>query len=87
MKVKRDIEDPYVSEQAVPNDRSVVDLHPNATSQRRQLRTAGNPIGIMDQSEQFSFRRSMTRGSMSYQNGSFAPMTQQGLRIGADGRR
>ena len=52
---------PYYSSETKLHDRSMGDLQ-NASA-RRRLHTAGNPIGIMDQSERFSFRPSMTGGT------------------------
>ena len=68
------------------NERSAINLHDAA---RRRIKTAGNPIGIIDQSENHqSVRRSMgvTSGpSQAY--GSFAPVSRSGVRTSAEATR
>ena len=64
--------------QSNSNERSLKDLQ--ASGQRRRLRTAGNPIGIMDQSERYSLRRHShnRERNMGYKSGSFAAPTSSG---------
>ena len=54
---------------------------------RRRLYTAGNPIGILDQSEKGSLRKSLQLGQIRQNRGSFAPISRSGVHTTNEGRR
>ena len=55
---------------------------PPPGANRRQLRTAGNPIGILDQTDGASMRRSMGGATSA-----FGPASRSGLRTSAEHER
>ena len=54
---------------------------------RRQLKTAGNPIGVIDQSENNNYFKRRSLGTASNFGNSYKPISRGGVRTSADNER